>query len=996
MSSRPGAGQILLLALCLGIGLPLAAFPRGSAERENRARLAQVGELIAARKYNQAILALSELIKQNPDLFDAAEGLMQQIRNARAVYNAKFEELIKALFEENNVPKGLALIDELEKLDPYPNEAVARALEQAKVGRELVVNLNRFNRIMDEAAGLLGEGRYAEANARYLEGFSLGRESFDAADYGNILKNSVLGSLDSLQSAVDAFPGTLERLAAAQSALEGMLSPLDVSRLAGGVGEVTDAARTMAGLEAAARKAGENFQAQGRQVGERPAGRGYDSFLFFGAQLILGRSGKPREGIAAVLGLARESAVAGQKQALLAAADALWREGLQAYESGRYPLERLNTAASVYAATLRLLSLWVVALPPAAPLRLDAPAAAAVAREGATYLLARERIRAARGYGELAGVGQAFAPWEQSGIPALARIGPARLELAVLIRRAGSLEENGAAGAESLQKQSQAAGLSLGEVPEQARALGRAAGVLRGRLETFDLRLLSAAADEALGRLTQTEAGFRARFQTALGLQRGVQKPERLEKYPGRALGEYTQLTTEQAAAATEAQRLAVELAVKPGYLETSPTLRDTAQGLAGLRGALAGFQAELALASSSAQAEVLQAGRFKQEGQLRVQEVQKSLNPLREAAARESLRNAQEAFDRSLEFQEDPEVRRLRDDTLPRLAEDINAAVNRLVIIQVRELINNGRRMYTLGDYNGAEQVFLHAGTRWADTHPEANPEVDLWLDWTRSAIQNIAGREIALSNPLYPQMSQLYNLAFQEYQRGRRLVEAGRVQEALEVLKKAVERLDQIKILFPYNSEAQILILRIEQLRDQDRFREVLDGQFRDALSKRELNPQEALNTLEVIKVLSPSYPGLQNAISALRIRMGLDLPPPDPAKKAEARRLYAEALRTFQQNQRELFPRALEQLNGAIALDPDYRQAVDLKDRLQIALGGSRQPFLSSDDQRRFKEAEGFFLDGQYPSAYQIVIDLLKSKRNQGYAPLLELRIKIEARL
>jgi len=174
------------------------------------------------------------------------------------------------------------------------------------------------------------------------------------------------------------------------------------------------------------------------------------------------------------------------------------------------------------------------------------------------------------------------------------------------------------------------------------------------------------------------------------------------------------------------------------------------------------------------------------------------------------------------------------------------------------------------------------------------------------------------------------------------------------------------------------------------------VLDANFRDALGKRELNPAEALNTLEVIKVLSPSYPGLQNAISTLRINLGLDRPPPDPAKKAEARRLYTEALRTFQQNQRELFPRALEQLNAAIALDPDYREAVNLKDRMQIALGGSRQPFLSSDDQRRYKEAEGFFLDGQYPSAYQIVIDLLKSRRNQGYAPLLELRAKIEARL
>jgi len=996
VSSRPGAGQILLLALCLGIGLPLVAFPRGSAERESRARLAQVSELIAERKYNQAILALSELLKQNPDLFDAAEGLMQQIRDARAVYNAKFEELITALFEENNIAKGLALIDELEKLDPYPNEAVARALEQAKVGRELVVNMNRFNRIMDEAAELLGEGRYAEANARYLEGFSLGRESFDAADYGNILKNSVLGSLDSLQSAVDAFPGALDRLAAAQSALTGMLSPLDASRLAVGVGEVADAARVMAGLEAAARKAGENFQAQGRQIGERPAGRGYDSFLFFGAQLILGRSGKPREGIAAVVGLVRESAVSGRKQALLAAADALWRVGLQEYESGRYPLEQLSAAASAYAASLRLLSLWVLSLPPAAPLRLDAPAAAAVAREGAEYLLARERIRAARGYGELAGVGQAFAPWEQGSIPALERIGPARLELAVLIRRAGSLEENGAAGAEALQKQGQAGGLSLGEVPEQARALGRAAGVLRGRLETFDLRLLSAAADEALGRLTQAEAGFRARYQTALGLQQGVQTPERLEKYPGRALGEYTQLTTVLAAVTSEAERLAGEMAAKPGYLETSPSLRATAQGLDGLRAALAGFQAELARVSASAQAEILQAGRFKQEGQLRVQEVEDNRKLKRYVAARQSLQNAQEALDRSLDFQEDSEVRRLRDDTLPQLAKRINDDENTQVIIDVRALINSGRRLYSLGDYNRAEQEFLKGGNRWADTNPLANPEVDLWLDWTRSAIQNIAGREIALSNPLYPQMSQLYNLAFQEYQSGRKLVETGRVREALELLEKAVERLNSIKNLFPYNSEAQILILRIEQLRDRDRFREVLDGQFREALGKRELNPSEALNTLEVIKFLSPSYPGLQNAISALRIRLGLDLPPPDPAKKAEARRLYAEALRTFQQNQRELFPRALEQLNGAIALDPDYREAVNLKDRLQIALGGSRQPFLSSDDQRRFKEAEGFFLDGQYPSAYQIVSDLLKSKRNQGYAPLLELRTKIEARL
>jgi hypothetical protein len=413
LSSRPGAGHILLLALCLGIGLPLVAFGRGAAEKADRARLAEAEQLIVERKYNQAILALRNLLQENPDLFDAAEKLMERIRTARAGYNAKFEELIKALFEENNVPKGLALIAELEALDPYPNEAVARALEQAKVGRELVVNMNRFNRIMDEAAALLAQGSYGEANSRYLEGFALGRESFDAADYGNILKNSVLGSLESLQSAVEAFPRALESLQGAEGALQRALAPLDIPALSGGIGRFSAAARELGGLEAAAREAGANFQAQGRQIGERPAGRVYDSFLFFGAQLILGRSGKPREGVAAVFSSARESAVARQKQALLGAADGLWQEGLAEYESGRYPLEHLASSSSLYTASLRLLSLWALGLEE--PLARGAPAAA-VAQAGAEYLRVRERIRAARGYEELAGIGQAFAPLRQAGV----------------------------------------------------------------------------------------------------------------------------------------------------------------------------------------------------------------------------------------------------------------------------------------------------------------------------------------------------------------------------------------------------------------------------------------------------------------------------------------------------------------------------------------------------------------------------------------------------
>ncbi len=984
--------KILLLALCLGIGLPLAAFPRGKVEKEDRARLAQAEQLIEQRKYNQAILALRDLLQQNPDLFDAAEKLMERIRTARAEYNTKFEELIKALFEENNVPKGLALIAELEALDPYPNEAVARALEQAKVGRELVVNMNRFNRIMDEAAGLLAQGSYVEAGQRYLEGFQLGRESFDAADYGNILKNSVLASLESLQSAAQALPAALQDLRAAEKAVQASLAPINPPGLGVGIAQLSGAARGLGGLEAAARAAGENFAAQGRQIGERPGGRGYDSFLFFGAQLILGRSGKPREGIVAVFAAARETSLARQKQALLGTADELWKQGLAEFESGRYPLERLAAASSLYSAGLRLVSLWALGLE--APL--SRGATASVGQELGEYLRLRERIRTARGYEELAQVGRDLAPLARAGIPVAERIPAARQELAGLRRRAADVEQSGGAAAAELRAQEQAAALSLGGAVDEDLALQRAGGAVRGRLEELDLRLLAALAGGSLGRMGGQDASFQARYQEGLALQRGVQTPERLEKYPGRALAIYNRLTAELNASDEEVGRLAEEIGREPGYLQASPALRETAQGLAALKQTLDGLREQVAGSSASAQAEVLQAARFRQEGLMREQEVRRNLNPLRETAARESLQLAQEAYDRSLELQEDAEVRRHRDEALAQLADEIKQRVTERVIREVRTLINNGKRLYSLGDYNSAEQVFVSADQRWKVTILEDNPEIVDWLTRTRNAIGNIAGREIAYSNPLYPQMSQLYNLAFQEYQDGRRLVEQGRIQQAMELLNRAVDRLTQIKNLFPYNSEALILTLRIEQLRDPDQFRRELDRQFREAQGKREQNPTEALNTLEVIKVLSPGYPGVGAAISTLRISLGLDRPPPDPARKAEARRLHAEALRIWQQNQRVLFPRAMEQLNKAITLDPDFREAAELKDRMQGALGASRQLILSSDDQRKFREAEGLFLNGRYPEAYQIVLELLRRPGNQGYRPLLELRSNIENRL
>ncbi len=95
-------------------------------------------------------------------------------------------------------------------------------------------------------------------------------------------------------------------------------------------------------------------------------------------------------------------------------------------------------------------------------------------------------------------------------------------------------------------------------------------------------------------------------------------------------------------------------------------------------------------------------------------------------------------------------------------------------------------------------------------------------------------------------------------------------------------------------------------------------------------------------------------------------------------------------------DLFPSALAQLNKAIELNPDNRKAAGLKDRIQIAAGGTVQAVLSGIAQEQYKIAENKYLAGKYFEALVIVERLLKNKRNRGYPPLLELKRRIKAKI
>jgi len=200
------------MVIAISLLVLMAGYINAGGQRENNTLtlLDKANKLIEDKDYNAAIMLLTEIARDDPSAFEETTNLIEKIREIKAEYNLKYEELIEVLFEQNDLENGLRIIKELQALDPRPNQATLEAIAQAKKGAELVYNLNRFNGIMDRALSLIKESNFIEAVAVYISGYDLHKEDFDQAGYGNIIEASVNQSLARLSEAVVTFRTTAE------------------------------------------------------------------------------------------------------------------------------------------------------------------------------------------------------------------------------------------------------------------------------------------------------------------------------------------------------------------------------------------------------------------------------------------------------------------------------------------------------------------------------------------------------------------------------------------------------------------------------------------------------------------------------------------------------------------------------------------------------------------------------------------------------------------
>ncbi|MFP4490439.1 MAG: hypothetical protein ACLFNZ_03110 [Spirochaetaceae bacterium] len=983
--------------------------------QEGESRLEKAEELIDERRYNDAMELLTTVMREDPERFHEAEQLMERVRDARERYNDTYEELIDILSveaeEELVEEEAYEVIRRLEELDADPNEASVEAFAQARRSIIFAVNDREFQSIMDEAADLLAEEKYREAIDTYLSGFSIHRELFIEDEYGEVVSNQVESQKEQLeeyagdiQEQLPGLQGQMEELAASAdsepaervmeryAALEG-----ELERLFELWNDAVSTALELDNLRETIQRDDESdvphlstvrILAKGREASEQPDG-------------IAGAAERPAaSGVLDITEVLKPVMMEGFDDTLT-----LYREGEtvedeQQYEQIYEGFEDADGYASVYQGLLEQWRSHLEFLSEYGMARKTGPAGEKVQSE---ELLSRALRTASEEYRSLMEGTRAARRQEESGLeaeePAVIEesregVRGQRSEFEETLSRISQMrneyEEHKSEGIETTEAESILAGLS-DSYSNRIENIRNSQGRLAARIYQLQIDPREEYMEDVEEKLTQGRSYVEGVEDEVVEGSEAV-----TVKYPGRALSLLEELASEIEEIQPEVEGIVEELEEEPEELRGLEPVSRQKRRAEDILQRIDEILDERGTIVEDARELNREADMALSEGRLRYEEAQTQLDRDNFERARDKLEQASDAFSESLSYREDSGVRERLDNDVPELADEIVYQQNQQIVREVRELINRGKNLFFQEEFIEAEQVLLRAEARWEVTHTEPEPEISLWLDRVQRALETTTGVTIEQSDPLYPDMMQVLNLAKRDYERGKSLYEGGEEEEAMEVFREAEKKIEMIKEPFPNNQEAGVLYLRILQYTEPDDFNTIIQERLSAAQEKIETVPEEAYRELKEIEEIRPDLDGLEQAIYDAEIETGIRTPPPDPEKLARAEELYEDAQQIVEDDERAQFPVAVSYLNEAIELDPDFQEAINLKDRIQSGQGGGVRVVLSSVDQQKMRRAENLFIESRYYEASALVEQLLQDEENAKNPKLLELKRRIESKL
>lgn len=975
---RPAALALLVLLICV-----TAAWGMGG--REDPLTLADT--LISEQKYDEAILYLTEFMKKYPDRFDVAQSRLRKITRIRSAYNQSAAALIDVLQNDpTNQEKKLAMIRELESYERTPNPAIKEFVARTKDLALFTYNRAQFEDIMAQGRSLIDSGSYVGAAKRYESGFELYKPEFLTAGLEAAFVDTAVEGIASVSGSIIAFESQSGELKTAFDALAVAYSGGNQDTIA----QAWERARTAAIATAETRRfildKGRELETAFATLTAKNVTVTENSFLPFAYRLVLGRRTEGKlEGVTGAID-AQWTGALGATQAVL---DKLLAAGIEsaraAYDSGDWATATAGFQSSAQQADrgLALLSLWSHYAPSDLVERSTTLGQAALELKGKDYLryahagtLARSHAALASIQTEIAAQSALLAAYKpQADVPLATALATYEARRLAFVASQKSIEAIRIESGTTASKMATwtLAGYGSPESQTEQGALDGRIDVASRQALVMETRVVSATSAYQFGLFASAAEKAVASIGSGRELLAGLPSddpllPDATFKYPTRALSTLAVADTQLSKLRSDIDAYLASLRSRPGYIASDASVREWEEKAQALSTKLAENAAERVTLSTRATEQKQLADSSKLEAERRLAEARNALRSNNFETARERLDRARERYLASLSFEQNPILRVDSDRLLSELGATILKTENDLVVTETRRLVTTGKNDYLQGEFDRAESTLLQARSRWSTTNSTPEIEVEYWLKLVQTALSVKTGRDIPITAPLFPEMSQLLSLAKKYYEEGASLLGKRDKTGAIKSFTQARQKISEVKVIFPLNQEARVLDLQIDQLSDPDAFSRKFARLFNESKSKIDarLDLTTAYSDLKDLEAINPRYPGLRTQIERAEILLGFRLPPPDLKALAEARSLVQAAQRIFESGQVAQFAFARAQLEKALGLDPNNAAASALKDRIATYIGGDTAIVLSSAAETLYNEAVTFYTNGDYINA------------------------------
>jgi hypothetical protein len=987
--------------------------------------LSRVDRLIDERQYNQAIVELSEYFKAHPDDFAVVQRRFQRIIKLRGDFNSLANEFLDTIANRpDDMEKILDLIRRLEVLESPRNLRFQAFISRTRALAEFAVNRNRLLKIMEEGRALIGAEDYRGALNAYAGGLDIYREEFFASGYGELVESRVRQGIESVNGGIRSFPAAADALNGTAAELsqgaqrETVNAAAGPSRIGALYAQFLPAADRFLALRQTLSATAAYFDEQLARIQEADSSIGDRSFLSFASRLIQGNPGDA-DGMLGALEACWDHAVSPAEAALERLAGQSFDAALADTRARNYDRARtgLNQAGQYIGYSLALADKWPDS-------RREGTGAARTLfgvpvpnRRAADFLAYQSLSRALVHMAEGVNLGSAVngiletetnlvESWQRGTLTAetiLIRERENREHLAGFL--SGLRELAGAVGGDisavedyrQTLAEPDTAGRNAAAYLEKVLAL---AGDFQAQIDsrTFEsaVRYYTIANGELEDRLNSR----RREYEEGNRLIQGTSRTDdsggtSIVHYPAEGLAVLSRMEQAIAADTQWGSSLIGWYQAEPREAladEKIGALYGSAQEL--LRG-LENLRGQGGRLAATARTQASQAEAYRIDGQRLYQEARNALGQNNFSVARERIERAMERFNESLAIQESASLRAEWDTQLVSLAAEINRIENQVVIREVRNLVNNARTAYFDGNLEQAEDMLVRAQNRWKTTNVGEDTEVQYWITIVRGALSLRSGRTISPTAPLYAEMSQLLSDARKSYEEGARYFAENRQSQGKAKFSEALRKIEEVKLMFPFNQDAGLLELRIEQIIDPSVFSTSFDRRFAAAVAGTSPDVQslESFAELQNLALMNPGYPGMSAAMIQAEINMGYRPPPPDPRALARSNELTNAARRILEADIRSQFEIGLLQVNEALQLNPNNNQAMIVKDQIQTRMNGTGTFALDSRSEAEYQRALSEFQRGNYLISSAIVEQLLQDPKNRSSTRILELQRRIQ---